>query len=714
MQQQQQMQQMMPQQMHQMPAHPPQQPLGQTSPSQPGSTGMPMRKGIKLKNAALARPTKARCDEERENDSARPEDTPKEERPESRELQQNTMQQDSAAAHAVQQDAQRSVMDNVPTPQKRQSFRPEDCVFDRALLLRIWRAGKKDPHPAMAGLHVSARPGEKGTPVDRKRGGPQGGRRSEHDVAPDRSSVFGTDMKTGGGKAKKDNTLKPSEKGYRITEASRREEKIEREVRSLLNKICPDNLKTIVERLALIELYKAEELEFVIRIIFGKALNESHYCETYADMVFALRTRYPEFPAENPGEKAITFTRVLLNTCQNEFESLPTSFEPTDEERAQYSADDLRLMMKKRKDKMLANMKFIGNLFLRQLLAVRVIGQVVHDLIGIREVGGPEEHMIECVCELLQAIGHTLDATAHGKMLMKEFAHRLQDLKSSNTSRGQIFSKRIQFQIQDLLDLRNNNWQKKLFKEQAKTRDEVRKDAMKESRTKGNEVMFATTTAGVRPAYIDDLKATKPARNQTKSDAPQKPTWDNAYVKKAFQYFAEEKNSQGLYDDWMKAQPTPAQSKQGVEWLCEIGLNDSQKEDVIAATIVELLLRHAITWSVLSDAIGPSLENLQDMKIDVPHADIFIHSLLARLLMQTDYRTSFNPTLLKQLPMDSSGEGNDFAWSLLVGALEKVKAKGGQDAYKKALEAPEMSATLCKARGCTKSDLQRYLNDEIH
>ena len=35
------------------------------------------------------------------------------------------------------------------------------------------------------------------------------------------------------------------------------EDEIERKVRSLLNKICPDNLKTIVERLALIELHKA-------------------------------------------------------------------------------------------------------------------------------------------------------------------------------------------------------------------------------------------------------------------------------------------------------------------------------------------------------------------------------------------------------------------------------------------------------------------------
>ena len=129
-------------------------------------------------------------------------------------------------------------------------------------------------------------------------------------------------------------------------------EELGRRVRALLNKICPDNLKTIVETLASIELQKAEELEFVIKIIFGKALVEPHYCETYADMVFALRTRYPEFPAENEGEKPHSFTRVLLNTVQNEFESLPTTFEPSDDDRSKFpNPEDLNLEMKKRKGK---------------------------------------------------------------------------------------------------------------------------------------------------------------------------------------------------------------------------------------------------------------------------------------------------------------------------------------------------------------------------
>ena len=122
--------------------------------------------------------------------------------------------------------------------------------------------------------------------------------------------------------------------------------------------------------------------------------------------------------------------------------------------------------------RMLANMKFIGNLFLRQLLSIKVIGQagtsltwsedvrtwkfgdgrfiaqhlciniyiynemllnslyteeilmhcgfcngfamawkVVKGLIGIQDGNAlPKDHMIECACELLQAIGSTVDS----------------------------------------------------------------------------------------------------------------------------------------------------------------------------------------------------------------------------------------------------------------------------------------------------------------
>merc|ERR1712014_292393 len=173
-----------------------------------------------------------------------------------------------------------------------------------------------------------------------------------------------------------------------------------------------------------------EELELVTRIIFTKVLAEPHHCETYADMVFSLRLRYPEFPPEDEGEPAHTFARVLVGICQDEFDNRPVSVEPTEQEKADTSPEALRLDVAKRKVRMLANVKFIGELFLRGLLAVKVIGQVVADLIGTKDVR-PEGYMIECGCELLQAIGHSLDSSKRGNMLMTRFLHRLACLKNA-------------------------------------------------------------------------------------------------------------------------------------------------------------------------------------------------------------------------------------------------------------------------------------------
>merc|ERR1719498_1849410 len=115
------------------------------------------------------------------------------------------------------------------------------------------------------------------------------------------------------------------------------------------------------------------------------------------------------------------------------------------------------------------------------------------------------------------------------------------DLKQLTT-----YSKRVQFIIQDLLDLRENDWQKKLFKEQAMTRDEVRREAQKDQRKQGKgggQITISTTTAGVRPTYIDELRSSNSDSASSAPVQPAKPIFDQAYVKRLFQYYAEEKCS---------------------------------------------------------------------------------------------------------------------------------------------------------------------------
>ena len=166
--------------------------------------------------------------------------------------------------------------------------------------------------------------------------------------------------------------------------------------------------------MAKVDLGSHEELQFVISIIYKKALDEGHYCETYADMVYALKNRYPEF---SDGDKKNSFTRDLLNICQKEYEDLSESIrELTAEEKAVFKKeDDLRVHQFARRKRPLNNMKFIGLLFLRQLLSVKVITTVIEDLLQLEapndkpDAAPPEEFRIECVIELIQNIGYTLE-----------------------------------------------------------------------------------------------------------------------------------------------------------------------------------------------------------------------------------------------------------------------------------------------------------------
>jgi len=563
------------------------------------------------------------------------------------------------------------------------------------LMLRIWNMHRSDLHSKISPLGVSNRPLAESRTPDMKRADP-GARRT-----------FGDPRK----QVRKEpvHQLKASEKAYVVKEASSKVEELERRVRSLLNKICPENLRTIVERLAGIELSTAEELEHVIRIIFGKALAEPHYCETYADMVFCLCKRYPEFPPENPGEKPHTFTRVLLNTVQNEFESLPSTFEATEEEKENMQKEELALEMKRRKDKMLANMKFIGHLFLRQLLAVKVIGQVVADLIGMKE-GLPEEHMIECVCELLKAIGYTLDDTEHGQNYMNSFASRLKDLGGQRRPDGsRAYSKRIQFQIENMLDLRKNKWHMKLFKEQAKTKDDVRRDAAKEARQQGRgaDATFSTALVGARPAYMEEI-----ARNRPKAKAPdanQKPSFTQDYVRRLFQYYAEEKNGDSLQADWTKAQPNQKEVMQGFECLLGIGFDDHSKADAVAMTLAEIMKRRLASWDVLREALTPLTTSLEDMQMDTPMAPGFFHALMARLILLGD---AFNPSILKTL-QGVINDSRQFAWKLVTGTLKKLKKEGGSDAVRKALSISEFVNCASSAKGCSASEAKRQLEAEL-
>lgn len=239
----------------------------------------------------------------------------------------------------------------------------------------------------------------------------------------------------------------------------------------------------------------------LIHLIFEKALAEPHYCETYADMIFTLKDWMPEFPSETTG-KPVTFRAALINTCQHEFESLSSNLVLDAGEVAGLDAEEVDFQKKKKKGRVLANMKFIGQLFLRGMLNAKIIGSVIQDLAKCNQAEIiPEEPMVECICELLTNIGYTLESSPIGKSALASVCSRLKELKIK-----QAYSKRIQFAIQDLLDIRAAGWAKRTFKASAKTKEEIRlqqeKDIAAQARGRPAQEV-EVQIAGAKPLWLN-------------------------------------------------------------------------------------------------------------------------------------------------------------------------------------------------------------------
>lgn len=341
--------------------------------------------------------------------------------------------------------------------------------FDRTMMLQFWNANKAVRNDL--GYRTAERDGSSASPANWDR------MPRKQDKRVDDSS-----WRSQGGKSKDKKpmndvkqALKPSANAYKIVKAQTRDAELEKSTRSLLNKICPENRDKIIDRLAATDIQTKEEMEIVINIIFQKVTDDPHYCGTYVDMISRMQKAYPEFPPQEEGQQPCTFRRMLVNTCQDKFEDMLASSPDGQDEDTSAGMDEEEIKEKKMKmkNRNMATMKFIGHLFLRQLLAAAVIRQVMFDLLGSQDLFPTETH-VEYALELLIVVGPRFEETDKDKAQLNTIMDRLTVVKASKGPDGkQILSKRVGFIIQDAKDLRHNGWKGRGFKEEAKTKDEV-------------------------------------------------------------------------------------------------------------------------------------------------------------------------------------------------------------------------------------------------
>ncbi|XP_059434971.1 eukaryotic translation initiation factor 4G [Corylus avellana] len=264
-----------------------------------------------------------------------------------------------------------------------------------------------------------------------------------------------------------------AEKKYEVGKVTDEEQSKQRQLKAILNKLTPQNFEKLFEQVKAVNIDNAATLNGVISQIFDKALMEPTFCEMYADFCCHLAGELPDFNEDN---EKVTFKRVLLNKCQEEFERGEREQEEAnkvDEEgEIKQSAEEREEKRVKARRRMLGNIRLIGELYKKKMLTERIMHACIQKLLG--QLQDPDEEDLEALCKLMSTIGEMIDHQK-AKEHMDAYFDRMKTL-----SNNMNLSSRVRFMLKDAIDLRKNKWQQRRKVEGPKKIEEVHRDAAQE------------------------------------------------------------------------------------------------------------------------------------------------------------------------------------------------------------------------------------------
>jgi translation initiation factor 4G len=213
-----------------------------------------------------------------------------------------------------------------------------------------------------------------------------------------------------------------------------------------MNKISPENFQSITEKLTATIATAMENLPdpikfltSVVETIFEKAVREFRYAESYSQLCVTLSQILP------PKDGA-SFKKLLLNKCQEEFETQPREPIPSDDTSG-LTVEEIRSRLADRNNGV---PQFIGALFLHGLISEKIIHYCLRTLL----VSLQEPDILK-FASLLTLIGKTLDHPK-AKILMDAYFVKIETM-----TQNKAISMRLRFKLCDVVDLRRNHWQSK-------------------------------------------------------------------------------------------------------------------------------------------------------------------------------------------------------------------------------------------------------------
>ncbi|XP_034477213.1 eukaryotic translation initiation factor 4 gamma 2 [Drosophila innubila] len=235
---------------------------------------------------------------------------------------------------------------------------------------------------------------------------------------------------------------------------SEKNDAVFRRVRGILNKLTPEKFQELSDELLKLDLNSIVILNGVILLIFDKALDEPKYSSMYAQLCKRLSEEAPSF--EKEPNNSCTFLRLLIAVCRDKFNNRLKRDEANDNRPPPENEADEEERRHLAKQRMLGNVKFIGELNKLDMLSKNVLHACIMELLDKKKkrTASAQEMCedMECLAQLLKTCGKNLDSE-QGKELMNQYFETLE-----RRSKSTEYPPRIRFMLKDVIELRLNHW----------------------------------------------------------------------------------------------------------------------------------------------------------------------------------------------------------------------------------------------------------------
>eukprot|EP00102_Acyrthosiphon_pisum_P012308 XP_008181407.2 PREDICTED: eukaryotic translation initiation factor 4 gamma 3-like [Acyrthosiphon pisum] len=194
-------------------------------------------------------------------------------------------------------------------------------------------------------------------------------------------------------------------------EKEQKNEEVYKSVRSILNKITPDNMSLLTDHFMALPIDTIERLEKTIDLVFKKAIEEQHFVPLYSSLCSAMQSVH----VTSKDGKTTSFKKLIISKCQSLFESDKAqemnSAEKLNEINSCKDSEkkkELRLEFeeneKKIRKRSVGNCRFIGELFKQKILTPNIMLYCIMNLVTKHD-----EEPLECLCNLLKTVGKELE-----------------------------------------------------------------------------------------------------------------------------------------------------------------------------------------------------------------------------------------------------------------------------------------------------------------